>query len=131
MPHIIIEYSENVAAQHNIQALVDHLHAAALDHGLPTLDSLRTRAVAREHYRIADGDPHHAFVAITARIGPGRSAEVKMGFLETLIDRAEQTMERDRSTLAIAFSAEIQEIDPDFRINRNHVRERMLAPPLD
>ena len=70
MPHIIIEYSANLAELTDIDALVATVHAAALDDGLPALDALRTRAVAREHYRIADGDPAYGFVAVTARIGP-------------------------------------------------------------
>ncbi len=125
MPHIIIEYSANVEEHHDIAALVRNVHAAALADGLPPVDGLRTRAVAREHYAIADGHVDNAFVAITARIGPGRDSETKTRFLTVVLNTAESCLNRESSSLAIAWSAELQEIDPAFRINRNHVRTRM------
>ena len=75
MPHIIIECSANVAERRDLQRLVDAVHASALAHGLPALDALRTRASVRSLYRIADGHPDNAFVAITARIAPGRTPD--------------------------------------------------------
>ena len=127
MSHITIEYSSNVGDHHDIQALVDTVHDAALAHGLPAVDGLRTRAVGRKSYRIADGHADHAFVALTARIGPGRSPEEKTTFLEAILDAAEAQLGSESGPLAIAWSAEVTEIDARFRINRNHVRTRMAA----
>lgn len=124
MPHITIEYSGNVADHHDIDALVAAVHAAALAHGLAPVDALRTRAVARQHYRVATGDPDFAFVAITARMAPGRAAVDKQTFLAAVLDTAEAHVEADDGPLAIAWSAELTELDPEFRINRNHVRAR-------
>ena len=125
MPHITIEYSANVAEHHDIDALVDAVHAAALADGLPPLDGLRTRAAGRRHYRIADGHPGHAFVALTARIGPGRVAADKTRFLTAILDAAQTQVEARPSPLAIAWSAEVTEINQAFRINRNGVRQRL------
>ena len=125
MPHILIEYSANVADHHDIDAVVEAVHTAALRTGVPPVAGLRTRAFARSVYRIADGHPMNAFVAVVARIGPGRDADTKSNLLETVLDAAEQQVASDNGPLAIAWSAEIQEIEPDFRINRNHIRSRM------
>lgn len=125
MPHLTIEYTANVADHHDVQRLVDVVHAAALGHGLAPLDALRTRAAPRPHYRIADGDPDHAFVAIHARIGPGRTVEERTSFITAVLDAAERALAEDASPLAVAWSIELTEIDPELRINRNHVRERM------
>ena len=122
MPHITIEYSANVGVHHDIAALVDAVHAAALEHGLAPPDGLRTRAVGRDHYRVADGHHDHAFVAVAIRIGPGRDASVKSSFLETILNAAETRIASEGSPLAVAWSAELTEIDERFRINRNHVR---------
>jgi 5-carboxymethyl-2-hydroxymuconate isomerase len=121
MPHITIEYSANLDDVVDADAAVETIHLAALDHGLPPIDGLRTRAVSRRHYRVADGDPAYAFVAVTARIGPGRDSGEKRSFVECLIDAAERAF-GTTGPHAIAFSAEVQEIDPEFRINRNHIR---------
>lgn len=125
MPHITIEYSANLAEHHDISALVEAVHSAALGHGLPPADGLRTRAVSRSHYRIADGDPDHAFVAIHVRVGPGRDAATKHSFIEAILDTAEARIAKTPHPLAIAWSIEMTEIDPELRINRNHVRTRL------
>jgi len=131
LPHITIEYSANLAEHHDIQSLVGVVHAAALAHGLPPADGLRTRAVAREHYEIADGSDDLAYVAIAVRIGPGREAHAKRTFIEQLLDAAAHHLARTDSPLAIAWSIELQEIDPNFRINRNHVRTRLAERQPD
>ncbi|MDH3293565.1 MAG: 5-carboxymethyl-2-hydroxymuconate Delta-isomerase [Acidimicrobiia bacterium] len=125
MPHLTIEYSANVADHHDIDALLDVVHQAALDHGLAPLAGLRTRAVAREDYRVADGGADLAFIAITARMAPGRDAATKRSFIEYVLDQACRQVEGEAREPAIAWSIEIQELDADFRINRNRVKDRL------
>lgn len=125
MPHITIEYSANIADYHDVDALVAAIHAAALAHGLPPADGLRTRAARRDHYLVADGSADLAFVAITIRIGPGRDSESKTSFIEAVLNAAEVQLDNEVGPLAIAWSIELNEIDPEFRINQNHVRTRL------
>ena len=120
MPHLVIEHSDNVAELVDIAALVDALHDAALATGIAPLDALRTRAVGRQHYAIADRDPENAFIAVTARLGAGRSHAEKRTLLDALMAALEQTLgDAQRNVM---FSVEFQEIDPDFRINKNNLR---------
>lgn len=146
MPHISIEYSANVADHYDIDALVLAVHEAALADGLPPLAGLRTRAAPRQSYRIADGQSTHGFIAILIRIGPGRDALTKKRFLTAVLDAAEahvtaeaaelKTQASERSStertvpsptgpLTLAWSVELQEIDPEFRINRNYVADHI------
>lgn len=131
MPHVSIEYSDNVSAHHIIGDLVTAVHDAALATGVVPADGLRTRAVERKHYRIASGDPDYAYIAITIRVGSGRDPETRQHLLATVLDAAEAQLGAETqggvqpSPLAIAWSAEIQEIDPAFRINRNYIRTRI------
>jgi len=127
VPHLTIEYSANVEDHHDIAALVDAVHLAALEHGLPAVDALRTRAVRRELYRIADGGRDYAFVAIWGRIAPGRDDHTKQTFCSAVLDAAEASVASVPGPLAIAWSVALSEIDPTARLNRNHVRERMAA----
>ncbi len=129
MAHITVEYSANLDDAVDARSVVDAVHTAALAHGLAALDALRTRAVARTCYRIADGDPAHAFVAVAARIGPGRGDDDKRTFVAALLDAAETAYTPAGDRFAIAFSAELTEIDAAFRINRNHVRTRLGGRP--
>lgn len=129
VPHVLVEYSANVADHHDIDALVEAVHTGALQTGVPPLAGLRTRAFARSAYRIADCHSSNAFVAVVVRIGPGRDAQTKTGLLEAVLDAAAQQIASEHGPLAIAWSAEIQEIDEAFRINRNHIRQRMEEDP--
>lgn len=125
VPHIFVEYSSNVARYHDVEGLLDIVHRSAQADGLAPADGVRSRAVERSSYRIADSADDYAFIAITARIGPGRSTEDKQRFLASILDAAEHHVEGESGPLAIAWSAEVQEIDADLRINKNHVRTRI------
>jgi len=126
MPHLTVEYSSNVASHHDIDALLDALHRSVLSLGVAPIPGVRIRAVARETYRIADGtNENYAFVAMTARIGPGRDAATKRMVIETLLDAAEAQLATETSPLVIAWSLEVQEIDAEFRVNRNYIASHM------
>lgn len=123
MPHLTIEYSANLADRVDPQRLVDRCHAAALDTGLFRVGAVRTRAVAREWYRIADGHPDNGFVAAILRIAPGRDAAAKRTAGEkifgALCDELKPTF--DTSPLGISF--EIQEINQPFNFKRNNLHD--------
>lgn len=121
MPHLTIEYSANVADLVDIDDLVSNLHDAAIDTGIAALDALRTRAVRREHYAIADRHPDNAFIAVTARLGAGRSDDDQQRLLGELMAALDDTLGAAASTVML--SVELQEIDPSRRLNRNHLRE--------
>ena len=125
MPHIIIEHSANLAELTDIGELVAAVHAAALNDGLPALDALRTRAVSRQHYRIADGNPAYGFVYLTARIGPGREPAAVERFLARLMDTVDEVLAPLLPDNPVALSAEIQFIEPRQRIMRNHIRTHL------
>jgi 5-carboxymethyl-2-hydroxymuconate isomerase len=120
MPHLILEYSANVARAVDIDELVLAVHRAALDTGIAELDALRTRAVARDHYAIADLHPDNMFLAVVARLGAGRSDEDKHRLLDALLAAVGQQLGDARRTAMI--SVEYQEIDPASRINQNNLR---------
>lgn len=123
MPHVVIEYSANVADHHDVGSLVRSVHSAALSHGLAAPSALRTRAVERTHFQVADGREGFAFVALHVRVGPGRDDAEKRSFIETLLNSAVDAVQP--TPLAIAWSIELTEIDPEMRINRNFVRPVM------
>jgi len=125
MPHITIEYSANVADHHDVDRLVAAVHDGALATGVAGVTALRTRAARREHFRVGDGSDDLGFVAIAVRVGPGRDQLTKQSFIESILDAAETSIKVEESSLAIAWSIELTEIDPESRINRNYVRARL------
>lgn len=126
MPHLIIEHSANVSQHHDVSALLDAVHGAILELDIAPVAGVRIRAIEQDDYRIAGGDnPDHAYVAMVARLGPGRDAPTKHRLIEAVLDAAEAQFATEDSQLVIAWSLEVQEIDAEFRVNRNHVATAM------
>jgi len=125
MPHVLVEHSANLAEHVDLRQLVNAVHDAALATGIADVDALRTRLAPRDHYAIADRHPDNAFVAIVARLGPGRSNDDQQRLLVALLDTVDDTLGDVR--VNVMLSAEYQEIDADRRINRNHLRPAVRA----
>ena len=107
------------------QRLIDTVHDAALGTGVASLDALRTRGEARDVYAVADRHPANGFVSVTARLGPGRTSADIERLLAAVLDAVEECL--GETCRHLMLSAEVQEIDPERRINRNHLRAAVRA----
>lgn len=123
MPHIIAEYSANLEDRLDVQALVDDLHRAAVDSAIAEIVGIRTRAVAREHFRVADGRPENGFVHIVARLRIGRPEEKRKALGQALLAAADKRLANVYPTHPIGLTVEIHEID-HMTFRRNTLRER-------
>jgi 5-carboxymethyl-2-hydroxymuconate isomerase len=127
MPHQTIEYSANLEPGLDIDALVKALHETAASIDALPIGGLRTRAVAREHYRIADGHPDNTFINVFLRIAPGRPFDVRKAAGEKLFQALCDYLEDIYSSTPLAISYEIQELDADLRWKKNNIREYLAA----
>ena len=127
MPHQTIEYSANLEPELDIEALLRVLHETAAGIDALPIGGLRTRAVARQHYRIADGHPDNAFINVFLRIAPGRSFEVRKAAGEELFQALCEYLEPIYSSSPLAISYEIQELDADLRWKKNNLRDYLAA----
>jgi len=125
MPHLTIDYSANIEERVDVSDLVRVMHdtAASID-ALP-LGGLRTRAVARQHFLIADGHSSNTFVNTTLRIAPGRSAEIKKEAGQRLFESLTQFFDAFSQSEPIALSFEIQELDANLRWKESNIRDHM------
>jgi 5-carboxymethyl-2-hydroxymuconate isomerase len=125
LPHLTIEFSDNLEAAIDIAGLVDAMHdtAVTLD-PLPT-GGIRTRAVARKVFKIADGHADNGFISVILRIAKGRTDEEKQAVGEALFVALTGYVQDvfDRRPLSLAL--EIQEIDPATRWKQSNIRDYM------
>jgi 5-carboxymethyl-2-hydroxymuconate isomerase len=124
MPHIIAEYSANLEDRLDVQVLVADLHQAAIDSAVADLAAIRTRAVRREHFRVADGNPANGFVHIVARLRRGRTLEQRNALGAALLAAADQRLAAVYPTHPVGLTVEVHEIDPEMTFRRNTLRER-------
>jgi 5-carboxymethyl-2-hydroxymuconate isomerase len=130
MPHLTVEYSTNLENQIDILKLVETVHQAALRTGVFEVGAVRTRAVGREYYVIADGHRDNTFVAIFVRVAPGRTPETRRRLGQEIFDAACEFLKNAYETTPLGISLEVQEIDDTaaFRKNNLHaiVKERAI-----
>ncbi len=125
MPHQIIEYSRNLEEQVAIDDLVQALHDIASTIAVVPLANLRTRAVARDHYQIADGHPDNAFINVTLRMAPGRSQEERNAAGTKLFQALCDYLEPIYASSPLTLSYEIQELDAELRWKQNNIPQYM------
>jgi len=123
MPHLNIEYSANLDEVLDIQALVDRIHDTALDTGIFPLGGVRTRAEARTHYRIANGDPHAGYIHMMVRIGSGRDVETRRAAGDRIFAALCDFTDELYRSRPLALSFELHEIPPDMAWRKNNLHE--------
>ena len=125
MPHQIIEYSRNLEDHIAISDLMQALHDVASTIPVIPLANLRTRAVPRDDYQIADGHPDNAFVNVTLRLGPGRTQEERDAAGKKLFRALCAYLEPVYASSPMAVSYEIQELDAGMHWKQNNIPEYM------
>jgi 5-carboxymethyl-2-hydroxymuconate isomerase len=123
MPHIVVEYSANLEDHIDVGALLASVHDAAGSHASVPLAGLRTRALKREEYVVANGDPRNIFVAVVARLNGDRGREPLIEIRDLLMAACSETLSSVREQQPLALSVEIQTIDAAMRINDNSIRD--------
>jgi 5-carboxymethyl-2-hydroxymuconate isomerase len=123
MPHLNIEYSANLADELDVQALVDLIHETALGTGIFPLGGVRTRADARTHYRIANGDPRAGYIHMMVRIGSGRDVETRRAAGERIFAALCDFTDELYQSRPLALSFELHEIPPDMAWRKNNLHE--------
>lgn len=123
VPHITIEYSANIGESIELDGLIRSLHETAIGTGVFPAGGTRTRAVARQDYRIADGHPDNGFVHIQVRIGHGRDDATRQRAAQALFDTVREHLQAyfDRAPLAI--SLEMEQIDPLTSHKQNNIHQ--------
>ncbi len=125
MPHLIVEYSSNIEADIKIEELLGKLRDTAAGGGVFPLPGIRVRAARRDQYLIADGDPGHAFVHVSARIGVGRSEATRRAEAERLFEALCAHLAPSYQKRGLAISFEMVEIDPVGSLKMNNLHDRL------
>lgn len=114
MPHITVEYSRNLESGVSVRALVDELHRTIVQSGLFEPAMVRTRALPRDVYLIADGAPENIFLHIIVRIRAGRTTEDRKSLGNSLLRTAKDVIAALPTSTPIALGVEVHEIDPEM-----------------
>lgn len=125
MPHLIIEFSDNLETAIDIAGLVAAMHATAVTlDPLPT-GGIRTRAVGRKVFKIADGHVDNGFISVILRIAKGRTDDEKKAVGKALFAALTRYVQDAFDHRPLSLALEIQEIDPETRWKQSNIRDYM------
>lgn len=127
MPHLIVEYSANLDADIEPAALAAALHEAALETGVFPIGGCRTRLARRDVYVIGDGHSDNRFIHVQARIGGGRTAEVRQMAAEHIFARLKSFTAGVFARRPLGLTLEIVEIDPVGALRHNNLHDIIAA----
>jgi 5-carboxymethyl-2-hydroxymuconate isomerase len=127
MPHLIIEYSANVVPTVDIGGLVRAVHAAALETGVFPIGGLRTRAFRHDLYAVADLHPDNGFIHVQARIGAGRTPEVRQQAADHIFAAVKHVTADAFARGPLGLTLEIVEIDPVGALKHNNLHDAVAA----
>lgn len=124
MAHFVLEYSDNLGQDDStIQGLFDELHTAAAETGLFPLKGIRSRGYCCEQYRMADGNPQHAFAHLEVKLGAGRSMEDRQSAADSFFVVFCEHFAAQIEKQGVALSFEMRELEPVLKFNKNNVAD--------
>jgi 5-carboxymethyl-2-hydroxymuconate isomerase len=127
VPHIIIEYSDNIHSKIGLSTLIERVHKTAISTGVFPAGGTRTRGEPRTDYRIADGHPDNGFVHLVLRVGHGREEAVLHAAGQEIFDAARNHLQPLFDSSPLAISMEIQEIHPVLTYKQNNLHDYVKA----
>ncbi len=120
MPHLIVEYSNNLPETvMKVDTLLQTLAETVVATGLFPEKGLRLRAYRADYQRVAEGNPGHGFVHVGMNVGKGRSEEDRQSAGQVIFDALKIHMAEAMASQKILLSFEMREIDPVKFNHRN------------
>lgn len=121
MPHFTIEYSANLDSLLDMREVVEVVCRATVETGIFPLGGIRVRAIACEHYAIADGNPHHGFLDMVLRLGEGRDLSTRQKAGEHIFRILSDHLDPVFASTQFALSFDMQINDRETSWKRNNI----------
>ncbi|MDY0323126.1 MAG: 5-carboxymethyl-2-hydroxymuconate Delta-isomerase [Candidatus Carbobacillus sp.] len=125
MPHLTLEYTDNLETQINIEQLMHEMHAVLLsEKDIFPSGGIRIKAYPLHRYLVADGRTGGAFIHLTLKIGPGRHEAVKKRIGDRLFKVLEEATKVLYEHIPLALSLEVTEFAPPGTWKKNNMHSR-------
>jgi 5-carboxymethyl-2-hydroxymuconate isomerase len=120
MPHLIIEYTDNIEP-FAVQPLLAKLHEEMVATGAVNLKGIKSRAICLTDYVLADGDAGYAFVHVQMWIRDGRSPETKQEMAQRTMTILEETFGHRFDGGYLSLSVDIQEMAKGIALTHHNI----------
>jgi 5-carboxymethyl-2-hydroxymuconate isomerase len=127
MPHLTIEYSPNLEALVDMDAVCEAVRAAAVATGVFPLGGIRVRAHRCDHAAIADRHPANAFADLTVRIGEGRDLATRQRAGEAVFSALCAALVPAEARVTLAISLNMYEIPAATAWKKNAIHDAVQS----
>ena len=117
MPHLKLEYSDNISEKIDFSILFSRLHHTLAETGGINIDNCKSRAYQIKTYFIADGNSDQGFVHLEVKFFEGRSTALKKIIGQKLLHDIKKMYTNSFSNQKIQITVEILDI-----INENYFK---------
>ena len=107
MPHLTLEYTENVSQGIRPGELLPQLHEVLAREAGVDFGNCKSRAIRRDDYCIGQGEARQAFVHLEIRVLEGKSPEIKMAIGERSLAVLEEHLGLSAAELNVQLTVEI------------------------
>lgn len=111
MPHVILEYTNNLKDEINLEQIFSRFHQSIIDTLPVSIDVCRSRAIKHGKYYIGDGDKKNAHMHICLSVLEGHDENLlqKLGdlMLQILKEQCSNTLDKK---IKLQTTCEIKEI---------------------
>lgn len=120
MPHLVLEYSDNV--EFEAQPLFSRLHNELVATGAVNLKGLKSRAIRHTEYRIADGHQGYGFVHLNILLRAGRPLETQQEIAKQAMAVLEETFGHyfDQGNY-LSLSVDIKQMLPGIALTNHNI----------
>lgn len=106
MPHLVIEYSQNLEQSEDIHLLMESVYKAAVSSAVMQAKDIKIRAIPYSYFKLADsGD---SFIHVTCHLLAGRTPEQKVKLANSL-----RLSLAEKFSKVHSISIDIVNMDPD------------------
>jgi len=113
MPHIVIEYSDNVVDKVDSKALMQKIHERLYQTELFDINDIKSRIIVHSDYYIGDGSEKRGFVTLTLSILSGRSKETKKMLSVICLKVLKEEFSNSLAKLLFSITVQVKELDKD------------------
>ncbi len=124
MPHFILEYTDNIKEELDVQTLLKKVNKTLLKHqDIIPIGGLRSRAIELKNYVVADGSLDDAFIHCTLKLGKGRNEEQKKKIGDEIFQVLKEHLTPIYEKRYLAVSLELYEFQREtYKWNNIHTR---------
>jgi 5-carboxymethyl-2-hydroxymuconate isomerase len=114
MPHLRLEYSDNLKEELDMQVLFASLHEILVKTAPAELKDCKSCAIKCKELLLGNGDPQNAFIHVDILLAEGRSLATRQTIGQQILKHLEEYFAFSLQTLCLQITVQVREFPKDL-----------------